>query len=256
MGILNLTSDSFYSGSRVNTDQILGRARVMIEESAEILDLGAYSSRPGAKDIPLFEERDKITEAVSIIRSQYPSIILSVDSFRSEVATAGIEAGADIINDISAGDLDPKMFDLVCSYGNVPYIMMHMRGNPQAMKSLTDYNDVTSQVFHELLRKVRKLKEAGVHDLIIDPGFGFAKTIDQNFEMLGKLDVFSSIPVPLLAGVSRKSMIYKTLNIKAEEALNGTTTLNTLALLKGAKIVRVHDVKEAKEAIDLLAIVM
>lgn len=252
MGILNLTPDSFFEGSRVKIDSadILSKAGKMIEEGADFLDLGGYSTRPGAIDISIQEEIDRVIPAIEVIRKEYPEIVLSIDTFRSKVAKEAILASADMVNDISAGNLDEDMIPLIASL-KVPYIAMHMKGNPQNMQSLSNYSDILGEILHYFAEKVDLFKKLGIKDVIIDPGFGFAKTIEQNFFLLKNLKSFEVFGLPLLAGVSRKSMIYKTLQTNASEALNGTTALNMFALIQGANLLRVHDVKEAKETIKL-----
>ncbi len=250
MGIINLTDDSFYSGSRISSEQLLDKVKAMLNDGADILDLGAYSSRPGAKDIPINLEAEKIEMAVNAIRSEYPESILSIDTFRSQVAERGLDAGADIVNDISAGLLDKQMLDLIAER-QVPYIAMHMRGTPQTMQTKTTYSSLILDVVRELSERTLEMRTKGITDIIIDPGFGFSKTIDQNYELLMKLDAFKALDLPILVGISRKSMIYKTLETTPESALNGTSFLHNTALEKGAKILRVHDVKEAKECISL-----
>ncbi len=251
MGILNLTPDSFYVGSRVNTSEaILSKAREMIGAGADFLDLGGYSSRPNAVDISVQEEIDRVIPAIEVIRKEYPDIVLSIDTFRSKVAKEAILAGADMVNDISAGSLDEEMLELVASL-KVPYIAMHMKGNPQTMQSLSHYSDILEEILYYFAEKVDLFRKLGIKDVIVDPGFGFAKTIEQNFFLLKNLGSFEVFGLPLLAGLSRKSMIYKTLQITAPEALNGTTALNMFALMQGANLLRVHDVKEAKETIKL-----
>lgn len=252
MGILNLTPDSFYSASRVNSaGQALHATEQMLKEGADFIDIGAYSSRPGADDISIEEEKERLIPAVKAIIKEFPQAILSIDTFRSEAAIAAINEGAHIINDISGGELDPEMFRTVAKL-KVPYILMHMKGTPQTMKQLTHYNNIFQDILHYFSAKINQLTELGVNDVIADPGFGFAKTIEQNFQLLKQFDNFKLTGVPVLAGLSRKSMIWKTLGIKNEEALNGTSVLNTFALIKGADILRVHDVKEAKEVIELM----
>ena len=251
MGIINITPDSFYTGSRFESEkEILMQAERMLTEGATFLDLGAYSSRPGADDISVEEELNRMLPAIELILKEFPEAIISVDTFRSEVASKSIRAGAAMINDISAGKLDEKMLSVVAE-NQVPYIMMHMKGTPQSMKDLNQYEDLVSEVLFYFSERIRAARELGINDIIIDPGFGFAKNIDQNFELLSKLELFNNLELSLLAGVSRKSMIWKKLNISATEALNGTSVLNTAALLKGANILRVHDVKEAVECIKL-----
>ncbi|MAQ76242.1 MAG: dihydropteroate synthase [Aquimarina sp.] len=251
MGILNLTPDSFYDGGKYkNIDQAIVQVEIMLKEGADFIDVGAYSSRPGADHISEEEELSRILPIVEFITKAFPEIILSIDTFRSRVAQYCIEAGASIINDISAGNLDSKMFETVGSLA-VPYIMMHMKGTPQNMVDLNTYEDLIKEIQFYFSQKVKLAKAHKINDIIIDPGFGFAKNIEQNFELLKKLSVFKLQDLPILVGVSRKSMIYKTLKTKPEEALNGTTFLNTLALQNGANILRVHDVKEAKECVEL-----
>ncbi|MAZ28941.1 MAG: dihydropteroate synthase [Cytophagaceae bacterium] len=252
MGVLNITPDSFYDGGKYrNVDMILAQAKKMLEDGATFIDVGGYSSRPGAKDISPEEEKCRIVPIIQLLVAENPEICISVDTFRAGVARAGIEAGAAIINDISGGMLDKNMLPTVASL-KVPYVLMHMRGTPRTMKTLVEYDDVVREVVLWLSERISMARELGIDDIIADPGFGFAKTVAQNFEMLNKMEVFQSLDVPLLAGLSRKSTIYKTLGITADEALNGTTVLNTLALQKGASILRVHDVKEAMETIKLM----
>lgn len=252
MGILNITPDSFFTGSRIGSqDQALRTVERMLTEGADFIDIGAYSSRPGATDIAESEEISRLTPIIQALAKQFPQAILSIDTFRSQVAQAAILEGAHIINDISAGDLDTKMIETVARL-KVPYIIMHMRGTPQTMNSLIQYDNVVDEVFQYLLAKIEQLKQAGIADYIIDPGFGFAKTIAHNYELLNKFELFKELDAPLLAGLSRKSMIWKELNIDNKDALNGTSVLNTIALMKGADILRVHDVKEATEAVKLV----
>lgn len=254
MGILNTTPDSFYSNSRISpeaSDLILQRASTMIRQGASILDIGGYSMRPGALEDPKPEEEiNRVVPVISLIRTYFPDIAISIDTFRAEVAQAAVEAGADIVNDVSGGNLDDKMFDTVAQL-NVPYILMHMRGTPQTMGELTDYPHFPDTILRELGEKLDRLRRLGLKDVIIDPGFGFAKTPDQNFGLLAYLSLFRELGCPILVGVSRKSTIRRTLGIPTEEALNGTTVLNTIALMNGASILRVHDVLEAKQAIVL-----
>lgn len=252
MGILNVTPDSFFEGSRVKNHPIdlLPKVTKMIAEGADFLDLGGYSTRPGASDISIQEEIDRVVPAIETIRTAFPDTILSIDTFRSKVAEAAVNAGADIINDISAGNLDEDMLRTVARL-NIPYIAMHMKGNPQNMQSIASYSDILGEILYYFAEKVDLFRKLGIKDVIIDPGFGFAKTIDQNFFLLKNLRKMEVLGLPILSGVSRKSMIYKTLQIEASEALNGTTALNMFALLQGANILRVHDVKEAKETIKL-----
>jgi len=251
MGILNVTPNSFFDGGKYkNEEEIVSQVDKMLSEGATFIDIGAYSSKPSAEFVTEQEEIDRIVPAIELILKHFPKTLLSIDTFRAKVAKASIESGAAIINDIAAGELDDKMFDVIADY-NVPYIMMHMRGNPQTMQSMTQYEDIVKEMLFYFSEKVKKARSFGINDLILDPGFGFAKTTDQNYEVLQKMELFNLLELPVLAGVSRKSMIYKTLNNTAQEALNGTTVLNTIALTKGAKILRVHDVKEAMECVTL-----
>ncbi len=253
MGVINITPDSFYKGSRYNTDEeILRVAKRMLEDGADILDVGGYSSRPKAKDISKEEESNRVLKAIKLIKREFPEAIISVDTFRADVAReAVVECGALMINDISGGDADSKMF-LIVEDLNVPYIMMHMKGDPPTMQDNPVYEDVVADILKWLGERIFKLRSAGVKDIIIDPGFGFGKTVDHNFELLRKLGDFSIVGLPVLVGVSRKSMIWKTLNITADEALNGTTAMNAVALVNGADILRVHDVKEAVQTVKLI----
>ncbi|MEQ9592677.1 MAG: dihydropteroate synthase [Cyclobacteriaceae bacterium] len=252
MGILNVTPDSFYDGDRYPTvSSALSRAEQMIAEGAQILDVGGYSSRPGASDISEKEESDRVIPVIKSISQQFPDIHISCDTFRSGVAQKAIDVGAQMINDISAGQLDHEMTGVIARH-NIPYVVMHMKGTPQTMKSLAVYNDILQEVSDYFLQKVHTLKGFGVKDVIIDPGFGFAKTVDQNFELIKKLELLKIHEQPLLVGLSRKSLIWKTLQTTPENALNGTTALNAIALLKGADILRIHDVKEAAEAVKLI----
>lgn len=253
MGILNVTPDSFYSGSRMQTDaQIAARAEQIVEEGGTMIDLGAYSSRPGAADVSPEEELSRLSRALGIVRGLFPDVVVSVDTFRAEVARRCVEDyGADIINDISGGTLDEDMFPTVASL-NVPYILMHMRGTPQTMQQQTDYKDVTAEVLRYFGEKVDRLHAMGVSDIILDPGYGFAKTLEQNYQLLSRQRVFEVLDLPVLVGVSRKSMICKVLGCTPEEALNGTSVLHALALQQGTHILRVHDVKEAVETIKLV----
>lgn len=252
MGILNITPDSFYDGGKYSSmDLIINQVKEMIKNGCDILDIGAYSSRPGAKEISVNEEINRLMPVLEKIREEYSDLIISVDTFRSEVAKKVVnEFKVDIINDISGGNLDEKMFDTIAEL-KVPYIMMHMKGTPKNMQENPFYENVVKEVMAYFSEKVEKLKLMGVNDIIIDPGFGFGKTIGHNFQLLKYLDDFKIFELPILVGVSRKSMIYKFLDITPEMALNGTTALNTLALSGGANILRVHDVKEAKETIRL-----
>ncbi|MBK9225058.1 MAG: dihydropteroate synthase [Flavobacterium sp.] len=251
MGILNITPNSFYDGGKYRTEaEILYQAEVMLDEGATFIDVGAYSSKPNAEFVSELEELERIVPVINLLLKQFPEAIVSIDTFRSEVAKAAIENGAALINDISAGNLDERMMETIAHY-KVPYVMMHMRGNPETMQSLTHYSNIIKEMILYFSEKVAKARSLGINDLILDPGFGFAKTIEQNYEVLQKLELFQMLELPILAGVSRKSMIYKLLNINAQEALNGTIVLNTVALTKGAAILRVHDVKEAMECVTL-----
>jgi dihydropteroate synthase len=251
MGILNVTPDSFFDGGKYKSDaDFLSQTEKMLTEGATFIDIGAYSSRPNAAFVSEKEEIERIVPIIELLVKQFPDVILSVDTFRSEVAKKSIENGAAMINDISAGLLDAKMLEVV-SQTNVPYIMMHMRGTPQTMTTLTDYDDIVKEMLFYFSERVASARSYGINDIIIDPGFGFAKTLEQNYEVLNKLELFKILELPLLSAVSRKSMIYKLLATSSQEALNGTTVLNTVSLMKGAKILRVHDVKEAVECISL-----
>ncbi|WP_202915969.1 dihydropteroate synthase [Pontibacter pamirensis] len=251
MGILNITPDSFYAGSRLGSlEKVIQKAENMVADGADILDVGGYSSRPGATDISVQEELDRVVPAIEAILNKVPEAVISVDTFRAAVAEVAVSAGAAIINDISGGKLDEAMFETVARL-QVPYILMHMRGTPQTMTTLAKYEDVVVEVVDELQEQIVRLKQSGVKDIILDPGFGFAKTIAHNFELLRRLDELRIVGLPILAGLSRKSMVYKTLGIGQADALTGTIALNTIALMKGAAILRVHDVKEMKQTIEL-----
>lgn len=255
MGILNVTPNSFFDGGKYypevsGEDKILSQVEKMLEEGATFIDIGGYSSKPSAEFVSEAEELQRIVPIVQLILEHFPETLISIDTFRSEVAKVCIENGAAIINDISAGNLDTKMMETIAKY-NVPYIMMHLRGTPQTMQSMTNYENIIKEILFYFSERIAKARSFGINDLIIDPGFGFAKTLEQNYEVLQKLELFEILELPLLAGFSRKSMIYKTLHSTAEEALNGTSVLNTIALTKGAKILRVHDVKEAMECVSL-----
>jgi dihydropteroate synthase len=251
MGIINLTPDSFYEGSRkpLITDAVQ-QAEKMLNEGASFLDIGAYSSRPGAEDISIQEETDRLLPVIEAIAAKFPDAVLSVDTFRAQIAEAAVKAGAHMINDISGGQLDADMFTTVARL-QVPYILMHMKGTPQNMNQQAYYEDVFSEVFDYFTERYYLLKQLGVHDVIIDPGFGFAKKHEHSYTLMNRLQDFSALQLPLLAGISRKKMIYSLLGGTAADALNGTTVLNTIALTKGADILRVHDVKEAMEAIKI-----
>ena len=252
MGILNITPDSFYEGSRYFTEKdLLGAAAEMIEDGADILDIGGYSSHPGAKDISPEEEGERVLNAIRLISREFPDAIISIDTFRADIAReAVIGCGAHMINDISGGEADSKMF-LTVEDLNVPYILMHMKGTPHTMQNSPVYEDVVTDILKWFGERIFRLKSAGLNDIIIDPGFGFGKTIDHNFELLRRLGDFSIAGLPVLVGISRKSMIWKTLGVSADEALNGTTALNAIALINGADILRVHDVKEAVQTVKL-----
>lgn len=252
MGILNITPDSFFDGgSYTEHKQIEDRVLKMKAEGADIIDIGAYSSRPNAIDISVEEEIKRLNLALQIIKELEVNTPISIDTFRSEVAAFTLEKyQVEIINDIAAGELDAKMFDVIAEY-KPAYIMMHMRGNPCTMTSLTDYNNITAELLQYFSKRLNILRQKGVNDIVVDPGFGFAKTLDQNYELLNKLDLFTTLETPLLAGMSRKSMLYKLLDCEAKDALNATSIANTLALTKGADILRVHDVKAAKECIEI-----
>lgn len=251
MGILNLTPDSFYDGGRYGNEyEILKQTERMLMDGATFIDLGGYSSRPGADNVPEAEELDRVVPVVELLLRNFPGILLSIDTFRAKVASRCLNLGAAMINDISAGNLDPEMMEVVGSYP-VPYVMMHMKGDPRSMQSLAEYDDLMGEILKYFGERTRLAKEAGILDCILDPGFGFAKTTEQNYEVLSQLEVFKHFDFPVLAGVSRKSMIYKVLEISAEEALNASTALHMYALQKGASILRVHDVKEAVECITL-----
>lgn len=253
MGILNVTPDSFYSGSRIQGEEaIINRVQQIISQGGKIIDIGAQSSNPKSEFLSPEVEIERLDFALRIINREFPNLILSVDTFYSDVARFCVqEYGVAIINDISGGSIDDKMFHTVASL-NVPYILMHMRGTPQTMQQLTKYDNFIQEVFYYFSQKVSQLNQLGVNDIIIDPGFGFSKTVEQNYELLASLSGFSIFDLPLLVGVSRKSMIYKLLGTTANESLNGTTALNTFALQHGANILRVHDVKEAMETIKIM----
>ncbi len=252
MGILNITPDSFYSNSRTKTtDEALTKAAQFLKEGATFIDIGGYSSRPGAKDISSSEEIDRLVPVVEVLTKEFPEAVISIDTFRAKVAEETILAGAHIINDIASGDMDEKMFETVAKL-QVPYMIMHMQGTPQNMQQNPVYNNVLLEVIDYLAKKIAALMALHVHDIVIDPGFGFGKTTDHNYELLNQLEAFKIFKLPVLVGFSRKGMIYKTLGTTAAEALNGTTVLNTLALQKGAGILRVHDVKEAVECVRLV----
>jgi dihydropteroate synthase len=252
MGILNITPDSFHDGGRYDTEvKILQRVGQMLEEGAGIIDIGAISTRPGAKDVSLKEEKDRLLPALKAITSEFPEAVLSVDTFRAEIAHIASENGAGMINDISGGNQDPFMFKTVASTG-LPYVMMHMQGTPQTMQNSPIYTDLIGEIRHFFATSIENAKKEGISQLILDPGFGFGKTLEQNYAILNRLEQIRMNPYPLLVGVSRKSMIYKLLDNSPEEALHGTGVLHSLALLKGADILRVHDVKEAVQVRKLI----
>ena len=253
MGILNITPDSFYAESRVQTEEsIRMRVRQIVSDGGQMIDIGAYSSRPGAEDISIQEEIGRLKMGMKILREEAPDIVVSVDTFRAEVAKVAVEEmGADMVNDISGGELDKDMFAIVARFG-VPYICMHMKGSPQTMQHKAQYDDVLKDVLLYFAEKVQKLRDLGVADIIIDPGYGFAKTLDQNYELLRKQELLKVLELPILVGFSRKSMVYKLLGSTPQDALNGTSVLNTIALQKGANILRVHDVKECVEVVNIV----
>ena len=252
MGIVNVTPDSFYSGSRVTDEQTLvERVQAMIADGVDVIDVGACSTRPGSESVDAQGEMVRLEWALAVIRRVAPDMILSVDTYRSDVARRCVEQwGVDIINDISGGTLDEKMFQTVADL-RVPYVLMHMRGTPETMSGLTDYDNVAADVLDWMARRIDELRQMGVSDIIADPGFGFAKTVEQNYELLSRLEAFHALEAPLLVGVSRKRMIYTPLDCDADHALNGTTVVNTIALMQGAHILRVHDVRAAAEAVKL-----
>jgi len=253
MGIINATPDSFFGGSRFNgVDEIVTTAENMLNDGADIIDIGGQSTRPGSELISVDEEIERIVPAIKAIANKFPNAFISIDTFYSTVAMAAVDAGATIVNDISAGSMDNKMIKTVAEL-KVPYVLMHMKGTPQTMQQNTTYENVTREVLDFFILKTNELKKAGIVDIIIDPGFGFAKKINQNFKLLKNLSVFKMLDKPIMLGISRKSTIYKTLEINADDALNGTTVLNTIGLMNGASILRVHDVKEAKEAVKLFS---
>jgi len=252
MGILNITPNSFYDGGKYSSDKaILLKVEKLLFEGATFIDIGAYSSKPDAEFVSEELEISRLLPVLKLVLTHFPKAIISIDTFRSQVARVGIDNGAALINDISAGRLDPLMMSVVAEL-QVPYIMMHMKGDPQTMQSMTDYSDIIKEMLFYFSQNVALARSKGINDLVIDPGIGFAKTIEQNFEVLNNLEFFQMLNLPILLGVSRKSMVYKTLESSAELALNGTTVLNTIGLQKGANILRVHDVKEAVETIKLV----
>ena len=251
MGILNITEDSFFDGGKyTNEEEIINRCREMLEEGATIIDIGAQSSRPEAQVVSVEQELVKLLPIIKLLKSRFPKLTLSVDTYWSEVAKQCVKAGADIINDISAGELDEKMVDTIAEL-KVPYIIMHMQGNPSNMQENPTYTNVTTEIISYFQQKIKQLQVKGIHDIIIDPGFGFGKTLSHNYQLLNELEKFKQFGIPILVGTSRKSMIYKVLDNSPEQALNGTSITNTIALQKGVNILRVHDVKEAIECIKI-----
>lgn len=251
MGILNCTPDSFYDGGKYKSENdVLNQVEKMLEDGATFIDIGAYSSKPNAVFVSEKEEENRLLPIIDLVLKNFPQTIISVDTFRSEIAKKAVENGVAIVNDISAGTLDSQMMSVVAKL-QVPYIMMHMKGTPQTMQSLAQYENIVKEMMFYFSEKVSEARSFGINDIIVDPGFGFAKTLEQNFEIMQKLELFQMLDLPILVGISRKSMIYKTLDTTSEHSLNGTTFLNAIALQKGAKILRVHDVKEAVECVKL-----
>ncbi len=256
MGILNVTPDSFFDGGKFMSEtEILGQAEKLLTEGADFLDIGGYSTRPGADDISIEEEIRRSVGAIKSVLKHFPSALISIDTFRSEVARSAVQEGAVMVNDVSGGELDSRMYEMISTL-RVPYVLMHMRGNPKTMTKLTEYDDVVKNLLDYFHPRIHRLRQLGVHDILIDPGFGFAKTRAQNFEMLNKLDHFSILGEPLLVGLSRKSMVWKTLGIEPKDALNGSTALHAIALMKGASILRVHDVRECVQVVTLVSQMM
>lgn len=253
MGILNITPDSFYDGGKFTSDkEILKQVELMLDQGATFIDIGAYSSRPNAKHISLDEELKRLMPVIQTVLVHFPEALLSIDTFRSAVARESVEAGACMINDISAGSMDKNMFATIAGL-QVPYIIMHMVGTPQNMQHHTSYKDLVQDIIYYFSEKIFELRKLGVNDLILDPGFGFSKTLDQNYDLLNKLDCLAFLDLPILTGMSRKSMLYNLLQIEPDEALNATSVVNTIALQKGSNIIRVHDVREAIEAIKIVS---
>ena len=251
MGILNVTPDSFFDGGKYKSDkEILLQTEKMLSEGADFIDIGAYSSRPNADFVSEKEEIRRMESVMKILSKEFSDVLFSIDTFRSEVAKTALDNGGSLINDISAGNLDDQMMKVVAEY-QVPYIMMHMYGTPQTMQQQTDYEDMVKEMLFYFSERIALARQAGILDIIIDPGFGFSKTLDQNYELLSKLDLFQSLELPVMSALSRKSMIYKFFETTPQEALNGTSVLNTISLIKGAKLLRVHDVKEAVECVKL-----
>ena len=255
MGIVNITPDSFYSGSRITDEHALEeRVGQMLADGADVIDVGACSTRPGSQSVDAHGEMGRLQWALAVIRRVAPDAVISVDTYRAEVAKRCVEEwGADIINDISGGTIDGEMFSTIARL-RVPYVLMHMRGTPETMSTLTDYDDVTADVLEWMGRRIDRLRQSGVDDIIVDPGFGFAKTLEQNYELLARLEAFHALEAPILVGISRKRMIYMPLETTPEAALNGTTVINTMALMQGAHILRVHDVRAAVEAVRLVSL--
>tara|TARA_B100000809_G_scaffold83851_1_gene82219 strand:- start:2116 stop:2946 length:831 start_codon:yes stop_codon:yes gene_type:complete len=252
MGILNVTPDSFYDGGVHNSDKkILKHAEKMLNDGAAFIDIGAYSSRPNGININENEELNRVVPALELVNNKFPETIISIDTFRSKVAETCLNSGASIINDISAGEMDKKMMEIVGKY-KVPYVMMHMKGNPQNMISKINYDKMLKEIIQYFSKKINQAISHKINDIIIDPGFGFAKDVNQNFDLLNNMDILKILEKPMMVGISRKSMIYKSLQTNAKESLNGTTVLNTISLIKGASILRVHDVKEANECVKLI----
>lgn len=252
MGIINVTPDSFYPGSRATEiDTVLQKAAQMITDGVTIIDIGGQSTRPGSTRVSANEERDRVLPFVEVLNKNFPDVFISIDSFYASVVNDAVHAGASMVNDVSAGTIDAGLIPMVASL-NVPYVLMHMKGDPQTMQQNPTYKNVVLEVFDFLNKKLFELKESGINDIIVDPGFGFGKTIEHNFQLINKLEFFTQLCRPVLAGVSRKATVYKTLGISATQALNGTTVLNTICTFKGASILRVHDVKEAVEVVKLV----
>jgi len=252
MGILNVTPDSFYDGGKYNSEKkILNQVEKMISSGADIIDVGGYSSRPGAKEISIENELSRVIPIIQLISKRFPNIIISIDTFRSKVANQAVNSGAHMINDISGGNLDSNMFKTVSKL-DVPYILMHMRGSPKNMMNNTNYDDILNEIKNYFSERISKAKLDGVNDIIIDPGFGFSKTKEQNYNLMNRLEFLKEFKTPIVVGISRKSMIYKTLDTTPDKALNGSTILHTISLLKGANILRTHDVLEAVECVKII----
>jgi len=255
MGILNATPDSFFSGSRVaEMDAAIARAEQMIIDGASMIDIGGVSTRPGAEQVSIVEEKERVLPIIRSLHAAYPEIIISIDTYNSEVALAAVEIGASIVNDVSAGRIDDRMYDVVGEL-NVPYILMHMQGNPKTMQEAPTYNNVSIEVLDFFIAEIDKLRKRDIPDIILDPGFGFGKTVAHNYELLNSIHAFRFLQCPVLTGVSRKSMIYKPLGITADDALNGTTAIHMKALIEGSKLLRVHDVKAASETVKLFELI-